>query len=232
MSLLTIIQGAADILSLPRPSAVVASSDQQIRQLFALANVEGEELATRPSRGWQALIKEFTFVSVAAETQVGAIPADFGYCIADTAFNRDQARKLMGPLTPSQWQGARANHVSNPVGYFFRIRGDAFLMLPTPAAGDTIAYEYSSANWAQSSAGVGRAAFTADEDGSYLSEDLIKLGVVWRFKQAKGLDYGEDMNSYERALQRALGRDGGETALTMSDSFDLLDLNVPQTIPV
>jgi hypothetical protein len=231
VSLLSIIQGAADLLSLSRPSVVVASPDQQIRQLLALANLEGEELAKRPSRGWQALTKELTFVTVAAEEQTNAVAADFDFCIADTAYNRDQARKLRGPLTPEAWQALKASLVTSVTGDLFRIRGDAFLMLPAPTAGELIAYEYSSAYWAKSSAGVAKAQYTADEDLTFLPETLIQLGVIWRFKQAKGLDYGEDMSTYERALQRAVGRDGGEAAIVMANSYDPFAVNIPQSIP-
>jgi hypothetical protein len=231
VSLLQIVQGAADLLGVPRPSSVVGSTDQQVRQLYALANVEGGELARRAPQGWQALVKEMTFITVAAEIQPNAVASDFGFCIADTAFNRSTARKLRGPLTATAWQAVKANNVLAVVDNLFRIRGDAFLLTPTPSAGETIAYEYSSASWAETNAGQGRASFQADEDGSYLDEDLIKLGVIWRFKHAKGLDYGEDMATYERAVQRAVGRDGGETALLMSDDYDLFAVNVPQTIP-
>lgn len=232
MSLLSIIQGAADLLSIPRPSVVVTSTDQQVRQLLALANLEGEELARRPSRGWQALIREKAFVTVAAEEQVNAVASDFDFCIADSAYNRSTARKLRGPLQANEWQALKANTATAVVGDLFRIRGDAFLITPEPAAGETIAYEYSSSNWARSSAGQPKIEFTADEDAPYLSESLIKLGIIWRFKHAKGLDYGEDMSTYERAVQKAIGRDGGETAIVMSSDYDPFALNIPQTIPV
>lgn len=232
MSLLSLIQGAADLLSIPRPSVVVTSTDQQVRQLLALANLEGEELSARPQRGWQALTREQTFITVADETQTNAVPADFGFSIPDTAYNRSNARKLVGPLTAGDWQAMKANNTTAVAADLFRVRGDAFLMSPAPTAGETVAYEYSSSYWARSSVGQAKAEFTADEDTSYLSEVLIKLGVIWRWKQAKGLDYGEDMATYERALQKAIGRDGGATAIAMSSDYDPFALNIPQTIPV
>ena len=38
---------------------------------------------------------------------------------------------------------------------------------------------------------------------------MLELGLVWRFKQAKGLDYGEDMRTYGVALADAIASDRG-----------------------
>ena len=45
MSLLTMMEAAADRLGIVRPTVVYASTDQQIRQLLSLANQEGKETA-------------------------------------------------------------------------------------------------------------------------------------------------------------------------------------------
>lgn len=214
MSLLTIVQEAAVLLSLPRPSVVVTSQDAAIQELFALANEEGDDLAARGQ--WQALTMEASFVTIAAEDQAYAVNADFGYCIPDTAFNRSQSAKLQGPLGAQLWQTMQAMTPAAPTGGYFRIRGSSFLMWPTPQAGDTIVYEYVSDYWAKTSAGTPKAAFSADADLTFLPERLMIEGLRWRYKQLKGLDYSEDLRTYELGVQRALGRDGGERALSIN----------------
>lgn len=226
MSLLTIVQNACDRLSLNRPSVVVTSTDLLIRQLFGLANEEGVALAKRGD--WQALTTEWTFVTVATAEQTNTpIPPDMRKFIPDSFFNRTQNRPLIGPLTPQQWQLYQARPAAAYMYLSFRERqGDFLIGGPTvPPAGDTIAYEYISKFWAMSSAGQGKAAFTSDDDTSYLDEELITLGIKWRFKQAKGLDYGEDMATYERAVASALGEDGGSTALNIGGPAPLLSPN-------
>jgi hypothetical protein len=37
-------------------------------------------------------------------------------------------------------------------------------------------------------------------------------GVIWRWKAAKGLEYAEDYNKYERLVADQMGRDGGKRA--------------------
>lgn len=227
MSLLTIVQDACDRLSLPRPTAVVSSTDQTVRQFLALAKVEAEDLARTPEHGWQAMVREHTFSTVAAQEQVGAVPADLDYCIPDAAYNRTTNRKLVGPLDAHQWQAQMA-YSTLAAQDVFRIRGGVFLFLDPPPAGQIIAYEYSSAWYARSSAGQRKAAFTADEDETFLPEALITHGLVWRWKQAKGLDYGEDMITYGRAVSRAIARDGGMKALSGRRMYDMREVNVPE----
>ena len=73
-----------------------------------------------------------------------------------------------------------------------------------------------------------QAGFQADADTAMLDETLIQLGVRWRFLRAKGLDYAEEMASYERALEQAMARDGGSTAVTIAPQpVDPNRVNIP-----
>lgn len=230
MSLLSIIQTVADLVGVTRPSVVVTSTDQQVRQLFSLANEEGAELAGRGA--WQQLTNEKLWVTIAAEDQGAVVPADFGWCLPDTAFNRSTVRKLIGPVGAQEWQAMKANGAVSTVDGVFRIRGSHLLMNPAPTAGETCAFEYVSAYWAQTSAGVAKARFTADADLTALPESLIEQGIRWRWNKAKGFEYGEDMRTYELNVQKALGRSGGERALSISsaDRIDPLVTNWAGTI--
>lgn len=38
-----------------------------------------------------------------------------------------------------------------------------------------------------------------DDDTSLVPERLVRMGLKWRIKHAKGLDYSEDFNVYENA---------------------------------
>lgn len=212
MSLLTIVQDTCDRLNLRRPTAVVSSTDQQVRQLFALANEEGEALSKRAN--WPDLVLERTFVTTATEVQAGALPSDLREFIPETFFNRTQGRRVIGPVSPQQYQAFKARPVFGLIYLAYRKRGGDFLITPDPPAGDTIAFEYVSTNWAMSSADQPKAAFTSDDDGTYLSEELFKLGLRWRYKQANGLDYSEDFRSYEMAVEQAIGGNGNAGVLS------------------
>jgi hypothetical protein len=214
MTLLTIIQDVTDLLSLPRPSAVVASPDAQVRQLYALANEEGKELASRGD--WQALVRQQTFVTTDTTEQTSAVPADLDRFIANSFFNRTTRRNLLGPLTPQDWQAIQAQPQLNRVYISWRQRDNKFLVTPDPVPpSETIAYEYVTKNWATSASGTPQSRFLADDDTSVLDEELIKLGVRWRFMKSKGLEYAEDFRTYQTQVQQARGRDGGATRLNL-----------------
>lgn len=212
MSLLTLVRDASARLGLTRPTTAYASADQNTIQLVALAQEEGKALSRRFN--WQVLTKEKTFTSVAAETQTGAVPDDFDRFVNDTFFNRSEKRKVDGPLTPQQWQFHKSV-VATTIIDAYRQRGDDILITPIPAAGQTMAYEYVSKNWCESSGGTEQAAWAADTDTGILSEELMTLGVMWRWKKAKGLEYAEDFRTYEMEVANAMTKDGGKPKLNI-----------------
>lgn len=218
MTCLSIVQSVTAQLSLPVPSQVVGSTDRQVMQLLALANEEGRILAKTGEKPWQAMTEEFNFVGIAQNAQVGnaAIPTDLDRWIPNTFFNRTTRREMTGPITPRQWQLIMAQPVYATAYLAFRERGGILLIAPPPAAGDEIYGEYVSLSWALSSANVPQPAFMADTDTAILDEGLIQLGLRWRYLQAKGLDYAEDMATYEREVEKALARDGGMTMLSLA----------------
>lgn len=210
MTLLTVIQNSCDRLGITRPTVAYASTDQQILQLVGLAQQEGKELSKR--HPWQALTKEKTFTTTAAETQTSAIPSDFDRFVDETMYNRSQTRGIAGPLSPQEWQFNKSV-VASTIIQAFRQRGNSILITPTPTAGETVAYEYISANWCQSNAAVERSAWAADADTGIVSEELMTLGVIWRWQKAKGLDYAESFRTYEIQLAQISNRDGGKARL-------------------
>jgi hypothetical protein len=136
--------------------------------------------------------------------------------IEGTFWNRSQDRRVVGPLTPQKWQMLQTGLYSL-MWDAYRIRGDDLLMSPVPVAGDTLAYEYVSKYWCTNAAGsTERAAWASDDDVALLDEELITLGVTWRFMKAKGLTYSEEFASYERMVERKLGNDGGMAILDLN----------------
>jgi hypothetical protein len=212
MTLLVIVQHAADRLGLTRPSTVISSPDENARILLGMAQEEGESLADRHT--WQALQTEHTF-STADTVASYALPSGFDTLIKDTVFNRTSRRRMEGDLSPSQWQETQASLVTmvNPA---FRIRNSLFYISPTPTAIETIAYEYVTKNWCESSGGTAQSAWAADTDVGLLDEELFKLGVIWRYKAKKGFDYAEDMNTYEIAVNKAILKDGARVTIDTS----------------
>jgi hypothetical protein len=222
MALLDLIGDVSEQIGLLRPSSVISSLDQQVKQLLALANREGQELASGDSVSraffWTALDTETTFTTLAAETQ-GAIQTlmpGFRRFITETMWNRSLRQKVP-PITPQAWQQIKAGNINTAYPYF-RFRGKNLLFTPTPTAGQTIAVEYHSKNWCEKSDGtVTYAAWNADTDLGLLPEDIMRQGIVWRWKAAKNFDYAEDYRTYQTIVLNAMANDGGSPKLNMGE---------------
>ncbi len=227
MSLLTIIRDASIELGFSAPSAVMTSTDPTVLLLRVIASKEGKELARRFD--WEILQKEGTFTTAATETQVAAVRttfADFGHIVNNSMWDRTESRQIRGPLTPSQWQQKKAATAQITIGHYFRIRGNALLFFSTPPAGNTIYFEYISNKWCQSATLVAQTDWLADGDTGLIDEELIRLGIIWRYRKAKGFDYGEDFRTYEMALQDVFGPDAGKGTIDMTGEIDDLGLGV------
>lgn len=232
MTVLTIVQSVMRRMSLTPPTVVVTSTDRNVQQMFGLLCEEAESLSKKGSpSGWQALQREQTFITVAQAEQTNTpIPADFRRFVPGSFYNRTTVRPVAGPLTPQQWQLIQARPFAGAFYLMYREREGKFLVNPIPPAGQTIAYEYISSYWAKSSANQAKATFTSDDDTSYLDEELLTLGLRWRWKSDKNLDYAEDMATYERAVALALADDGGASALNIGApmTYDPARYNLPE----
>lgn len=212
MTILTICQNAADRLGIVRPSSVITSTDQQALRLLGYAQQEGKALARR--HAWQILVTEASFTSTATETQSSALPSDFDRFVDDTFYNRTRKRPVYGPLNAQDWSFSKAV-VATVLIESFRQRGSTsdILITPTPTAGDSYYFEYVSKNWCQSSGGTAQSAWASDTDTGILEEELMTLGVIWRFKAGQGFDYAEEFRNYETMVTQAIARDGGKRTL-------------------
>ena len=65
-----------------------------------------------------------------------------------------------------------------------------------------------------------KAAFTIDTDLSRLSEELLTLDLVWRWKKAKGLDYAEDLADFERQKEMDIAADRAAQPISTSRAFE------------
>ena len=217
MTLLSIVQTAAPRFGIQAPNAAASSTDQNVQQIVAFVNEEGQELGSQYN--WQALTREATFVTLAAETQ-GAITtlagADFDSILNETLWNRTQQRPVFGPKSPQQWQQLKAQFSQGPWQQY-RLRGNNLMFTPAPSAGQNVYFEWITRNWATDTTGAtGKSAMTVDTDLSLLPERLLTLGAIWRFKAAKKLDYSQDFQKYQEAVDTAVSKDASKPKLSLN----------------
>jgi len=217
MTCLSIIQSASARLGLIKPTFAFASQDLQIQQLLELLNEEGQELANRAN--WTALDREISFTTVASIDQglINTIAPGFSFIINDTIWNRSLRRPVFGPRTPQEWQQQLAFAINGPWSNF-RIENGVLRMFPVPVAGQSCYFEYASKNWVSTATATTASTWTSDNDTSLLDETIMTLGLIWRFRSAKGLPYAEDQDKYEKRVMNAIARDGGKDALNLDNA--------------
>lgn len=215
---LSIIQTVCTRLSINSTNDAVGSTDQQIINLMALANEEGQELAARHE--WTALQAEATYTTAATEDQgaISTIAPGLLYIINDTIWNRSLRRPVFGPKTPQGWQQNKAFAINGPWSNF-RIQQGHLKMYPTPTAGQSCYFEYISRNWLTDSTGAtSYETWQANTDIPLLDWQLLVLGTIWRWKKLKGFEYAEDFNTYERRVMDAIARDGSKDWLSLTNT--------------
>lgn len=216
-SLLTIVQRHCQRSGLPVPATVYGSSDTQVQQLMGLLEEEGNDLNSRGA--WEGTTFEATHTTLALEdqgTMTDIASNGFKYIKNDTIWDRTDDLPVMGPVSPQAWQALKGMATTSP-RYQFRIRGGKLLVNPTPTAGHTWAFEYVSRFWITDDSGsTYREYFGADGDLVLVPADLLLMGLRWRWKKEKGLDYAEDFRTYEIQVKDAIGRSGGKPVLDMS----------------
>jgi hypothetical protein len=219
MTLLSIVQDACGEVGISQPASVISNTDTNTVQMLALANRGGKVLSRRGQ--WTVLNKEHTF-NTAASTAAYALPSDFDYVINETVWDRANYWKFRGAISAPVWQAIKSGLVTT-VGLRkgYRIKGATstqFYIDPTPTATEACVYEYQSVNWCADSSATGQSKWAADDDVGVLSEDLLTEDLVWRWLRAKGLDYAEEMRTFELDIQAALGREAGAPILNMGES--------------
>ncbi len=227
MSLLTLVQNATDTIGLSSPTVVVSSTDKNVKALLSFAQIEGRELLERFA--WPVTQMEVTHTTLAAELQgvMSTIAPGFGYMINGTFWNRTLTQPVPGPLSPVEWQALKARTATGPYSQY-RIKGGNLYGYPAPSAGDTWTFEYQSTYFCQSSGGTNQSAWAADNDVGVLDENLMELGVVWRWKKKNGLDYSEDYRIYEQKLANEMARAGGKKTLDMGSGGGMSGVYIPE----
>lgn len=101
-----------------------------------------------------------------------------------------------------------------------------------PATGTTINIHYNTNLWAATAAGAAKATFTDATDVILFPRRLVETGIVWRWRERKGLDHLDKYNEYQTLMAQFSNQTrmrtkisfGGQRAVRWQDM-------VPSTIP-
>jgi hypothetical protein len=220
MSLVTALTNACDEIGIPAPSTFVSRSDDTSIIMLRLANKAATVIAK--SHDWSALSSVRTFNAVASQVQVEP-PSNYDRITSQTdIWNVSTRRQLYGVTDLNQWMNLQINTISGAEKYWMRI-GGKFNFYPIPSVTEQFTYSYQKKNFARPFAAVDdttdKNSFTLDTDLFLLDDELLTLSLIWRWKQAKELEYSEDKMIYDMELESRIASDRGPRMVSTSNVF-------------
>lgn len=231
MSLLTVVSDAMVLCGLPQPSSIVSSTDPSIQKFLAFAQTEVE--ITGSDFNWRNLNIAMTITGDGITT-LFVLPSDFERILQGQALwsQKYPSIPLQGPISSQDLLALKALPVM-PVRPVWRLIGGQMEIWPALSNAEVVNGEYRSTNPIVSSDGLTRKPrWTADSDYPLFPEVILRLGVIWRWKQSKGLDYAEDFKTYQLEREKKAGHEAGGKIVRMTNTWNIGSDQWPGVITV
>ena len=241
-SFFEIARDVGDVIGIKRVTSLVGNSEPHARAMLVLLDQGGKNLTKlRNTWGasWAVLTREHTFTTVAAQEEY-AFPEDFTAFVDGTVWDRSSYREARGVFSPQEWQQVKSGLIeTSGIAPNYRIRrgasgrGRSLYLDPIPGGGEILVYEYVSRSWVVDAAGTSFGERIAvDTDEPLFDDDLVRMDLVWRFKQSRGLSFATELAEFEIERDRRLAEDAGTRKLEVGRSSPFVDdlgVNIPAT---
>ena len=213
MTILSAMQSAAIRLIGRKPSTFFSTTNQFETEIADLVTETARDIAK--SHDWQALLKLAVLNGDGSKTTFDLPPDYDRMMIKGQVHSKSWATWRFTPARDlDQLMDFKAGlSVLNPG--IWTMLGGKMEFYPAPASGETPKFYYVSRNFAASTTGAPQDIFQKDTDEFLLDDRLLTLGLLWRWKAQKGMEYAELMASYEKALAEDIGRDKGSRILAV-----------------
>lgn len=227
MAILAAMQKAARRLLGQRPTAFFGVTNTFEAELCDLVNEVAEDVLK--SNDWQALTSIAELSGDGATTEF-SLPADYDrmLLVADV---QDQQNWVFGyypAASVNEFAFLEARGFTPWPGAWI-IYGDLMRFQPAPASESTAIFPYIAKNFARDAGTLAlKSEFTADTDAFLLPERLLTLGLVWRWRENKKLDFTGDQEAFTKALSEYAAKDKGSKVIRKGGRRWA---NVPGTYP-
>jgi hypothetical protein len=213
VTILSIVQQASAKIGIERPSALFSSTEREHFELAATANDAARFIAER--HDWNAIKRTFT-ITGNGETDAFDLPHDYDRMPKrQSVWTSRLECALEGPVDHDVWLGRLTQDIAVGLGSW-TLLGGQIAFYPVLTDGETASYYYMSGHYATDAAGERKAAFTADDDGFALDDDLLRLAVIWMWKRDKGLPFEAAMADFMTKMDRKASEDRGSRMMRLS----------------
>lgn len=219
MTILSVCQQAAVKLNRGKPSSVFSpTGDVAFAAELLLAAQETAESLVKEEHDWRSLTLLATCVGDAATVVFPLVTVAPGYERLIKAGKLHSLRfrnaTFRAAADLDEWLFFKDNLLVGSPGNWV-ILNNAVQIFPPMPVNDTARFYYISNQYALSATGTPQSGFLADTDTFALDERLLRLGIIWRWRSDKRLEYAEDLQNYEIAKSAAMGKDKGSQPIVV-----------------
>jgi hypothetical protein len=209
VTVLSAAKSAAIRLSQTQPTSLFSNPATFDAEMADLANETATAIAK--AHDWQALTRLATLTGNASAIAFD-LPGDYDRMLIKAKVHSLKFRTAT--FTPARdlddWLYLNDFLVTGTPGNWV-ILGGQMQIFPAMAASETARFYYVSNQIVSGN----KTAFVADTDAFVLPERLLTLGLIWRWRSQKRVEYAEDMSNYETALSEEINRDKGSHVITV-----------------
>jgi hypothetical protein len=221
-TLLTICQDAIEgVLENAVPSTIVGNSSPTAVLLKNCAQDVGRALER--DYKWQALKKSYTFATSDGVTAYD-LPEELRRFANMTIYSSTDQWPLIN-VSDARWRELQSGIVVSSIRFQFSVFANQINVNPAPdATSVNIVFDYYTKYFCESSAGTGLDRWTADTDVPRLDDNLMTLGIRYRYLARQGLPYEEEKGEFLSAISSLRADDRPQ---------DIIDVGiVPSRLPV
>lgn len=190
-----------------RPTVFFSSTNALEGDLTELVNAVASDIAK--SHDWRVLTKLCTLTGDGVREGFD-LPDDYARMLKGSRLQSSTA-PLFGyqpVVDPDEWLSLQMPFGIESIGRWIKLGGQIHI-LPKPALGQEVKFFYQSNQLAKSENGALKERFDRDNDSFRLHEELLTLGLVWRYRQQKRIDYTDDQALFEKRFNELAGADKG-----------------------
>jgi len=215
MTVLAAAQDAGIPLMGRRPLSVFSPNDQFGLELGLLATQSAQAIAEYYD--WEQLKKLATIdgdgVTIAFDR-----PSDYNRMLKKGGIHSKmwRVRTFRQARDEDEFLLLKQMNLAGTPGVWIMLGGQMNFW-PAPPLSETASFYYITNLIVANADGLpgSKTRFTSDGDAFVLSERLLTLALIWRWRAQKRLEYAEDLTNYEIALSEEVAKNGGQKVLTV-----------------
>lgn len=208
MTLLSACQSAAVLLIGRKPDTIFSATDAFSLEMQVLSNEVAKDIAK--SHDWQALVRTHSITPDGVVTSF-PLPEDYDRMLLDTEIY-DESNWAWGYFhvtRPNDWLRMKVEEFSTINPGAWTMQGNRFEFYPAPSGIAPAQFVYISKDIVTNDNDDPASSFTDDDDKFVLSERLLTLGLIWKWRELKRLESATAEANFIKAFSEIAGKDGG-----------------------